>query len=61
MELKEGDQVEVRVASGGCKVVEVLKTTDSIEDRTAGFLYEEVYGTERGRAFTHDVSRVLGE
>lgn len=56
MELKAGDQVEIRVASGGCKVVEVIDNVDT----QAGFLYEEVYGSERGRAFTDDVSRKLG-
>jgi len=59
MNFNEGDQVEIRVASGGHKVVEVVRKTDSIEDRTAGFLYEEVYGSERGRAFNEDVARVL--
>ena len=56
MKLKAGDQVEIRVASGGCKVVEVIDNVDT----QPGFLYEEVYGSERGRAFTDDVSRKLG-
>lgn len=57
MNFKAGDQVELRVESGGCKVVEIVDNVDT----QAGFLYEGVYDGERGRAFTDDVSRVLGQ
>ncbi len=60
MNFNEGDQVEIRVASGGHKVVEVVKTTDSADIKTAGFVYEEVYGNDRGTALTDEVSKVLG-
>jgi len=57
MDLTSGDQVEIRVASGGCRVVEVVSNNAT----EAGFAYEGVYDGESGRAFTDDVSRVLGE
>lgn len=60
MNVTEGDEVELEVESGGYIVVEVVAVSDSIEDRSAGILYERVFGGARGRALTEDINRVLG-
>jgi hypothetical protein len=60
VQVNEGDEVELEVESGGYIVVEVVAVSDSIEDRSAGILYERVFGGGRGRALTEDINRVLG-
>ena len=60
MEIAQGDQVEIEVPSGGYKVVEVKAVAENVVDRTAGILFDEVYGSGGGRATMDQVVRVLG-